>query len=644
MCGITGFYLPQPDSSHFAHRLCAGRLLTHRGPDSFKNWVNSERTVAFQHYRLAIVDLSSAGAQPMQSSNGRWVIAFNGEIYNHLDIRRRLDIAGAAPSWRGHSDTETLLAAISAWGLRKTLDICVGMFVFALYDSNDKSLSLVRDRLGEKPLYYGYLAGALCFASEPKALRAARGSLSLHMGAIAAYMRLGYISGPQSVYEGIFRLQPGTILMFTEADIGRELIPQPLTYWNLLVISGENSSKKDLLTNQNALNRFDDVMRSSIRGQMLADVPLGAFLSGGIDSSLIVSLMQAQSTQPIRTFSIGFEDSTADEAPYARRIAEHLGTMHTELYVSSADVMNLIPRLPAIFCEPFADSSQVPALLVSQLARSHVTVALTGDGGDELFAGYDRYHRIKMILSLFDVLPLGMRKMVSKLIHRMPVSTLNSLANALGNPGGALNPADRLKKIAGILPARSLSELNLGFLTLWEPSFIMPNSTEIDSVYSKSLPSATSDIESLMLADLLCYLPDDLLVKVDRASMAMGLECRAPFLDHRVIEFALSMTLDQKMMNGQPKGLLKELLSLYLPKSLFDRPKQGFGMPINVWLRGPLREWARNMIYGDTINSLGFINVNGARQMLEEHLNEERNWQHQLWTLLMLLAWIDHNK
>jgi len=355
-------------------------------------------------------------------------------------------------------------------------------------------------------------------------------------------------------------------------------------------------------------------------------------------------MMQDQSVLPVRTFSIGFQDAMLDEAPYARRIAEYLGTTHTELYVNSTDVMNFIPRLPQIFCEPFADSSQVPSLLVSQLAGSRVTVVLTGDGGDELFAGYERYHRIHLISSRLGMLPLSIRTIVAKLIHHLPLSTLNLLANAVGNPGGTLNPADRLRKIAEILPARNLSELNLGLITLWDPNFIIPNCLEIDSTYTEPLPNAATDIESLMLADLLCYLPDDLLVKVDRAGMAMSIECRSPFLDHRVVEFALSLALEQKMMNSQPKGLLKELLGLYLPKSLFERPKQGFGMPIDIWLRGPLRGWAQDMIYGDTISSLGFINLSGARQMLDEHLSGKRNWQHKLWTLLMLLAWIEGNK
>jgi len=643
MCGITGFYLPASDSGHLAHRLSAGGLLPHRGPDRFDNWVNPEQTLGLQHYRLAIVDLSPAGAQPMHSADGRWVIAFNGEIYNHPQLREQLESEGVAPRWRGHSDTETLLAGISAWGLRKTLDACTGMFAIALYDRAERSLMLARDRMGEKPLYYGYLAGALCLASEPKALRAvAGGSLQLNTGATAAYMRLGYVPGSESIYQGILRVPPGSLVTFTEQDIEFGRMPLPCQYWSLLSIVQDRAGKASALSTQETLDGLDAVMRQAVKQQMAADVPLGALLSGGIDSSLVVGMMQALSSQPVHTFSIGFDGEVVDEAPYARRVASHLGTIHTEMYVSAQDALDVIPRLPQIFCEPFADSSQVPTLLVSQMARRQVTVALTGDGGDELFAGYDRYFRVAGGFARIQTIPLSLRRYCAQILRKAPISGLNAVARFLGNPGNLRNPADRLRKVAEVLASESPSMLNRGLITLWEPSALTRDATENQSVYLGEMPNAPTVIEQMMLADSVCYLPDDLLVKVDRSAMAFSLECRAPFLDHRVVEFAWELNLQQKTAAGQNKWILKQLLERYIPHQLYDRPKQGFGMPIGDWLRGPLKNWALDMVdYCSARNGFDILCSEIVKTTLDEHLLGKRNWEHKLWTMLMFIAWME---
>ncbi len=646
MCGITGFFLSRTDSNHLAHRFTLGGLLVHRGPDHFDNWVNSEQTLGLQHYRLAIVDLSPAGSQPMLSRDGRWVIVFNGEVYNHMKLRELLEAEGAAPCWRGHSDTETLLAGISSWGLRKTLEACVGMFAFALYDRSERTLTLARDRIGEKPLYYGYLSGALCLASEPKALRAVAGrGLELNTGSVAAYMRLGYVPGSESIYKGILRVPSGSFLTFTEQDIENGTMPIPFQYWSLSSIVQNGAGNASETNMSEVLDGLDSVMRNAVHQQMMADVPLGALLSGGIDSSLIVSLMQTQSSSPVHTFSIGFDGATVDEAPHARRIASHLGALHTELYVGGKDALDLVPRLPEIFCEPFADSSQVPTLLVSQMARRHVTVALTGDGGDELFAGYDRYFRVARGYSQIQRIPLLVRKIFSQILKGTPLGAINVMAGLLGKPGNLHNPADRIRKIAEVLSSESPSDLNRGLITLWRPSEFMFDVVENRTIFSDELPLAPTIIEQMMLADSLCYLPDDLLVKVDRSAMAYSLECRAPFLDHKVVEFAWGLSFEQKVKCGEGKWILKKLLERYVPRQLFDRPKQGFGMPVGNWLRGPLQSWAGDMIYYcKSRRGFGIIDPDKVDLIFKEHLSGSRNWGHKLWVLLMFVAWMDANE
>jgi asparagine synthase (glutamine-hydrolysing) len=642
MCGITGFLLPETNPRHPVHQFAEGGLLHHRGPDAFGYWFNAEQTVGLQHYRLAILDLSPAGAQPMLSADGRYVIAFNGEIYNHVELRSRLESEGLVARWRGGSDTETLLAGISAWGLDKTLKACVGMFAIALYDRAERCLTLARDRLGEKPLYYGFIAGAFCFASEPKAFRSVigGGSLRLNASTLAAYMRLGYVPGAQSIYEDILRLSPGCTVTINSAEVRQEMLQLPQSYWSASDLPERCGHRETARMVPEVLDGLDNVLRNAVKEQMHADVPLGALLSGGIDSSLVVSMMQAQSLRPVRTFSVGLIDNAVDEAPYARRIAARLGTDHTELYVSPKDALDLIPRLPGVFCEPFADSSQIPTLLISQMARQSVKVVLTGDGGDELFGGYDRYFRVSNGWRIIEHVPVGIRRRLGNIAKKTPAGLINSVACLLGNPGGLKNPADRVYKIADAARSETASELNERIISLWDPSKVIPGIKESESIFTGSLPSAPTLIEQLMLADTLCYLPDDLLVKVDRASMAVSLESRSPFLDHRVVEYAWSLPLGQKIINGEGKAVLKLLLERYMPRELFERPKQGFGLPIDDWLRGPLKEWAEDLLSPEALQRCGLFEIKEIQKKWREHTSGERNWHHHLWNVLMFQAWL----
>lgn len=639
MCGITGYYLSSADSSHPALRLCQGGLLNHRGPDGFAHWQEVAVPVGLQHYRLAILDLSATGVQPMHSVDGRYVIAFNGEIYNHLELRARLEYAGSAPAWRGSSDTETLLACISAWGVVAALEACTGMFAIGLYDRGERRLTLVRDRLGEKPLYYGYLAGALVFASEPKVFQMVAGSsLTLDSSALAAYMRLGYVPGDQSIFQGIKRLPPGCTVEFTYADVRQACFPQPSKYWQAADLGRCEQHHHPLPT---WLEGLDKTLRRAVKGQMLADVPLGALLSGGIDSSLVVAMMQAQAAQPIKTFSVGLKDSATDEAPYARKIASYLGTDHHEVYVSPADALEVIPHLPQVYCEPFADSSQIPTLLIAGIARQSVKVVLTGDGGDELFGGYDRYFRVASGWKAIGKVPPTLRRGMGRLIKAMPAELINRIYSSHGKLS---NPADRAYKIAGVLGSRSAAELNREMLSLWRPALVLPGHEEAESVYLQALPQAHSLLEQLMLADTLCYLPDDLLVKVDRAAMAVSLESRAPFLDHQVVELAWSMPESVKIIYGEGKVVLKQLLARYLPQELYDRPKQGFGIPLDSWLKGPLRDWGEALLSPVALQRCTLLDVKTIRQKWQEYLSGERNWQHQIWTVLMFQAWYEQQE
>jgi asparagine synthase (glutamine-hydrolysing) len=620
--------------------------LTHRGPDDAGVWVDETLGLALGHRRLSIVDLSPAGHQPMHSASGRYVMAFNGEIYNHESIRADLEAAGARPAWRGHSDTETLLAAIEHWGVEATLRLAVGMFAIALWDRERRRLTLARDRAGEKPLYYGLQGETLLFASELKPLRrhpAFRGEVD--RGALALYLRHNYVPDPLSIYVGISKLDPGTWVEFDER--GRETARA--AYWNAVEVVDRGRARPFAGSDGEAVAALEQVLGQAVGAQMVADVPLGAFLSGGIDSTTIVALMQERASRPVRTFTIGFTDPAFDESPSARAVAAHLGTDHTELKVTPEDAMGVIPRLPEIYDEPFADSSQIPTFLVSQLARRHVTVSLSGDAGDELFGGYNRYFWAQRVWSNLQRVPRPLRRLGSNLI------TARS-AEAWDGSFGLLNrvlPArlrttrsgNKLHRLAGLLGAESPAAIYRSLVSHWEnPRELLQSGSEppsrLEALMAADDPGTFP--ERMMLWDLLTYLPGDILAKVDRAAMAVSLETRVPMLDHRVIEFAWTLPQHLRIRDGQGKWLLRQVLYKRVPREIMDRPKMGFGVPINAWLRGPLRDWAADLLDERRMREDGFLDPAPVHAKWREHLAGERDWAYWLWDVLMFQAWRRH--
>lgn len=653
MCGLTGFWQPggcAGDEAAATARRMADTLV-HRGPDDVGVWVDDAAGLALGHRRLAILDLSPAGHQPMVSATGRYVIAFNGEIYNHLELRAALEKVGAggtAPlSWRGHADTETLLAAIEAWGVEETLQRCVGMFAFALWDRHARTLTLARDRMGEKPLYYGWQRGVLLFGSELKALRAHPAfEGEIDRGVLALYFRYNAVPTPYSIYRGIGKLPPGTYVVLTESAVRAGVAPEPVAYWSLSEAVRRGLQTPFSGTAAQAVEALDDLLRQAVAGQMVADVPLGAFLSGGIDSSTVVALMQAQSSRPVRTFSIGFHEAGYNEAQHAARVARHLGTEHTELYVTPEQAMAVIPKLPTLYDEPFADSSQIPTFLVAQLARQHVTVALSGDGGDELFGGYTRYVLAHRIWQRLAWMPRVVRAAVAGCLTAPSPATWNGwvdLARPLVPRGlRYANIGDKLHKLAGILRESQPEAVYRALVSHWtERERVVLGAEEPPTVLTQpEVWPAVDDFRHRMMAlDAVGYLPDDILVKVDRAAMGVSLETRVPLLDHRVVEFAWRVPLTMKIRQGHGKWLLRQVLYRYVPRELIERPKMGFGVPIDHWLRGPLREWAEDLLDERRLRDEGFIDPAPVRQKWREHLSGQRNWQYHLWDVLMWEAW-----
>lgn len=650
MCGITGF-LSFPSAwrgSAEAQVACQAMMdgITHRGPDSDGLWLDEECGIALGHRRLAVVDLSPAGHQPMASTCGRYLIAYNGEIYNHADLRRDIEAAGRAPAWRGHSDTETLLAAIVAWGLEKTLQRCIGMFAIALWDRQEHSLTLARDRMGEKPLYFGWQGrgghSVFLFGSELKAMRAHPSfEAPVNRDALALYLRHNYIPAPHSIHQGIRKLMPGTLL--TVSLTQRDIEPRP--YWSALdaAVSGVTHTRR-ALSAQDAVSELEGLLKSAVAQQMMADVPLGAFLSGGIDSSTIVALMQAQSNRPVKTFTIGFHEAGYNEAEHAKAVAAHLGTEHTELYVTPQEAMAVIPRLPTIYDEPFADSSQIPTFLVSQLARQHVTVSLSGDAGDELFSGYSRYTATAGMWRKLTRLPLPLRHAAARAITAVSPDAWSAMAGML--PGQRLGSrfGDKLHKGAGVLGCRSVDALYHGLVSHWnDPAQLVIGGHEPPTLLTGQQPDlpGLGPVERMMALDMVTYLPDDILTKVDRASMAVSLESRVPMLDHRVVEFAWRLPQSLKLRNGVGKWVLRQVLYRYVPQHLIDRPKMGFGVPIDVWLRGPLRDWAEALMDESRLRREGYFDPAPIRQKWTEHLDGSRNWAYHLWDVLMFQAWLE---
>jgi len=617
-----------------------GQAIGHRGPDDFGIWTDAEAGLGLVHRRLSIVDLSAAGHQPMQSASGRYVIVFNGEIYNHLALRSQLERAGLAPAWRGHSDTETMQAGFDAWGVAPTLKACVGMFAFALWDKAEHALYLGRDRLGEKPLYYGWQNGCLLFGSELKALRAHPAFIGdIDRDALALQMRHNYIPAPRSIYRDIRKLPPGTLVRIAPGATSAN--PEP--YWSLQEVAERGLSAPFSGSLAEAAEMVESQLKESIALQMVAEVPLGAFLSGGIDSSLVVALMQAQSTRPVKTFTIGFQEQEYNEAPHAHKVARHLGTEHTELYVSARQALDIIPRLPLIYDEPFSDSSQIPTFLVSQMTRQHVTVSLSGDGGDELFGGYGRYIKARGLWNRMGWAPGPARRLTGSIIRAIPRQSWDSLARLLPHRFSNRPLGDRLYLLADVLACEQPDILYQLLISHWKDPSDLVLATSGDFAPEQVLASLSDKAafeDRMLFHDTTHYLPDDILVKVDRAAMAVSLETRVPMLDHRLVETAWTIPWSLNRQDGQGKAVLREVLYKYVPRTLLERPKMGFGVPIDSWLRGPLRDWAEELLGAARLRREGFFQAEPIRQKWTEHLSGQRDWHYYLWDVLMFQAWL----
>jgi asparagine synthase (glutamine-hydrolysing) len=669
MCGLTGFWESRgcrSDEASVTVRRMADTL-THRGPDDAGVWVDKDSGVALGHRRLAILDLSPAGHQPMVSASGRYVIAFNGEIYNHLELRKelaKLGAGGTAPAWRGHSDTETLLAAFEAWGMEKTLTRCVGMFALALWDRKTRTLTLARDRMGEKPLYYGWVRGTLVFGSELKALRAHPGfDNAIERRALTLFMRYNYVPAPWSIFENTWKLPPGCYVQFAAAALTPGSSPmgrgEVKPYWSVRDVA-EAGLLHPLADNEAAAaEKLEALLKQSIASQMVADVPLGAFLSGGIDSSTVVALMQAHSSRPVQTFSIGFHEDEYNEAEHAKAVARHLGTNHTELYVTPEEAMAVIPKLPTLYDEPFADSSQIPTFLVAELARRQVTVSLSGDGGDELFGGYTRYFWTRSLWRRLAQIPMELRRALQRMLIAVPPACWNTFLAAihplLPHRYRVSLAGDKVHKLAELLTLDSPQAVYRYLVSHWKhpaQELVLganepPTVLQTVDAWPQALHSdgKGNRLEAMMMfLDQRTYLPDDILVKVDRAAMGVSLETRVPFLDHRVVEFAWRLPLTMKLRGGQGKWLLRQVLYRYVPKALIERPKMGFGVPLDRWLRGPLREWAEDLLSEERLKHEGFLNPAPVQQMWAEHLSGRRNWAYYLWDVLMWEAWLESGR
>jgi asparagine synthase (glutamine-hydrolysing) len=628
--------------------------LRHRGPDDGDVWIDAAAGVALGHRRLAIVDLSPAGHQPMHSDGGRYVLTFNGEIYNHLELRTQLGSAKAA-AWRGRSDTETLLACFAAWGVRTTLERATGMFALGLWDRVERRLWLARDRFGEKPLYYGWSNGAFAFASELGALRRVpQFDCVVDRDVLALYLQFNYVPAPYSIYRSIFKLEAGCLMALGLEEAAMAIATAPRApfrtgglqieaYWSLAAVARDGLANPIADENE-AIDELEKTLRAAVHGQCVADVPLGAFLSGGIDSSTIVALMQAQSSRPIKTFTIGFNEAGFDEAKFAKEVARHLRTDHTELYVTPRETQDVIPKLTAIYSEPFADASQIPTHLVSKLARTHVTVALSGDAGDELFGGYNRYLWGRRIWRRVGWMPLALRRAVGRTIQTMPaiawdrVGTLSPLLPRVNRLG------DKAHKLAARMrTVRDLDGLYRSLVTEWRRDVpVVPGAQPLATLLD--VPKLVEGIEEsehrMMLWDSLTYLPDDILHKVDRAAMAVGLESRVPFLDRDVVRLAWRLPLRMKVRDERGKWILRQVLNHHVPENLFERPKSGFGIPVGKWLRGPLRDWAEDLLSEHRLAAGDYFDTRLVRGIWSEHLSGRRDWAARIWSLLMFQAWL----
>ncbi len=653
MCGIAGILSPRPVSAAVLTGM-ADRI-RHRGPDDDGVWIDESGRVGFGHRRLSIIDLSAAGHQPMQSADGRFIISYNGEIYNHVEIRREIEGQFGPLPWRGHSDTETLVEAIARWGLAGSLERSVGMFALSLWDTKERRLYLARDRFGEKPLYYGWVGGDFVFASElPAIQRHPRFDNCIDRGALRRFVARNYVPAPLSIYERIYKLEPGCILS-ASVDVAGVAEGEPLTpgyssphlglerYWSYrrTIIDGLSLP----FEHENAaLGELEASLSQAVMSQSLADVPVGAFLSGGIDSSTIVALYQKYSSQPVRTYTIGFEDPAFDEAPAAREVARYLGTQHHELYVTSRDAQDVIPKLASIYGEPFADSSQIPTCLISAFARTDVTVALTGDGGDELFGGYNRYLGMASAWQRFERMSASLRAVTGGALGTIPSGLWDSLARAAGRRPQPHFGFKIQKSFRVMGNAATTDDLLGGFLDEWweegSPVLGAADGARAELGLGSHLPAPMR----MMYRDAIDYLPDDILCKVDRASMAISLESRVPFLDHRVAAVAARIPLGLKLRRGRGKHILRQLLYREAPRELFERPKAGFAIPVGDWIKGSLREWAEELLDPKRMREEGWFDAAIIERRWQNHLSGRRDSTASLWAILMFQAWLREQK
>lgn len=643
MCGLVGiFSVHGLEDDTRKHLATMAATIDYRGPDDDGIWFDGTAGIGLGSRRLAILDVSPQGHMPMISAGGRYVIAYNGEIYNYLELRTELESYGL--HFRGHSDTEVLLEAINQWGLIAALEKSIGMFAFSLWDRSTRTLSLVRDRMGEKPLYWAQFGSLILFGSELKALQAHpawRGEID--RGSLALLLRYGYITAPHSIFREARKIPPGTILSFSS------ITPEPhlIQYWNIQEVASHGMNKPLYKNQKDWVDTLEVELRRTLKREMIADVPIGAFLSGGVDSSTVVALMQQESTKSVRTFSIGFHEQAFNEAQYAKAVAAYLGTEHTEFYVSSDEAMSIIPRLAYTYDEPFADSSQIPTYLVSALARQQVKVVLSGDGGDELFGGYTRYHWTINNWRYFRRIPWQIRRIIACTITAAPNHSFNYAAKCikplLPERFHAPQLEPKIRDIAEFLTALTLEELYLRQMSYWQtPAEVIIGAEEPPTVVSNTSlwPHIGDPVACMMLVDQQSYLPDDILVKSDRASMSNSLELRVPFLDHKLIELSWCIPMNQKVANGIGKLILKRLLARYIPPELTERPKMGFGIPLNVWLRGPLRAWADTLLAPDLLSDDGFFKPKSVRYMWDKHISGTRDYAYALWNVLMFQAWL----
>ena len=638
MCGIAGYIGEIKNPSDCLTKMA--QAINHRGPDSNGLWIGQEG-IGLAHTRLSILDLSTAGHQPMHSVSGNYVLIFNGEIYNHEYLRSELESISNR-NWLGHSDTETLLASIEEWGIEDTLAKVKGMFAIALWDKKSKNLYLACDRIGEKPLYYGWVNQQFVFASELKSIKQFPAFKNkIDRNSLAMFLRFNSIPAPYSIYENIYKLEPGQIIKIHS----KSKQVQKNSFWSIEEVYKNGNMNKFTGTSKEAVDKLEHLLSSAVSSQMQSDVPLGAFLSGGIDSSTIVSLMQSFSNSKVNTFTIGFNSKEYDEAKHAAKVAKYLGTDHYDKYVTDSDALNVIPNLPNIYDEPFADSSQIPTFLVSEFAKQKVTVALSGDAGDELFGGYNRYIFSEKTLNTIFKAPSIIKQLISKSIFSISEEKWSSLLSSHLNNRFA-NIGNKIYKTADILSSKNVRDLHLKLVSqIYNPSEWLKNANEYKSKLNDDIVrfEELNSIESMMAYDLISYLPTDILTKVDRAAMSVSLETRIPFLDLDVIEFSASLPIEFKIRNGVSKWALREVLYRHVPKELIERPKMGFGVPLAEWLRGPLKDWAESLLDEKRLHQEGFFNVEFVRDKWLEHLNGNRNWSFQLWNVLIFQAWLENN-